>query len=74
MKISDESGLMECEVKKILVKLQKHSMEKLENNRRYRSEGIANFKLKIIGNYNNKSPVNYFILVIIQRNTNFQAL
>ena len=66
MKISDESGLIECEVKEVLVKLQKHSMEKLENNRRYRSEGIANFKLKIIGNYNNKSPVNNLSKFIVK--------
>lgn len=53
-KISDEVGLVESEVKEILVKLQKRSLSKLEENKRFNQDGVAKFKLKIIGNNNQK--------------------
>ena len=62
MKLSDESGLIESQVKEVLIKLQKHSASKLENNRRFQAEGIANFKLKIVGNYNRNLPVRIGLL------------
>ena len=57
MKLSDESGLIESEVKEIVIKLQKHSIEKLEANKRYTKEGIAVLSVKIVGNNNNVQPV-----------------
>ena len=57
MKLSDESGLIENELEEILVRLQKRSISKLEENKRFNEEGIAVFKLKIIGNNNQKSSV-----------------
>lgn len=67
MKLSDESGLVENELKSILIRLQQHSMRKLAENKRFNEEQIAVFKLKIIGNLNknqqevwlNIKPVNY---------------
>lgn len=56
LKLSDESGLMEDELKEILSKLQKHSKKKLEDNKKFNQNGIAIFKLKIIGNNNKKLP------------------
>lgn len=53
-KISDESGLVENQVKEILIRLQKRSITKLEDNKRFTQEGVAKFKLKIIGNNNQK--------------------
>lgn len=50
MKLSDESGLVESELKSILVRLQKHSLRKIADNKRFNDEGIAVFKLKVIGN------------------------
>jgi hypothetical protein len=61
MKTSDESGLMESEVKEILIKLQKHALKKFEANRRYTKDGIAVLSLKIIGNNNNLHPVSFYI-------------
>lgn len=52
MKLSDESGLVENELKSILIRLQQHSMKKLAENKRFNEEQIAVFKLKIIGNLN----------------------
>jgi hypothetical protein len=52
MQLSDESGLNEIEVTEILMKLQKHSIKKLESNKRYTKDGIATYILKIIGNDN----------------------
>jgi hypothetical protein len=52
MQLSDESGLDEVEVKQILVKLQKHSIKKLESNSRFLKDGIATFTVKVIGNNN----------------------
>ena len=57
MKLSDESGLMENEIENILIKLQARSISKLDENKRFNNEGIAIFKLKIIGNNNQTSPV-----------------
>lgn len=57
MNISDESGLMETEVKEILTRLQKHSKDKFQKSSKFRDEGLANLKLKIVGNHNNKAPV-----------------
>ena len=57
MKISDESGLLESELKEILIKLQGHSVKKFRDNQRFNQEGLAVFKLKVIGNGNQKSPV-----------------
>lgn len=57
MNISDESGLMETEVKEILTRLQKHSKDKFLKSSKFRAEGFANLKLKIVGNHNNKAPV-----------------
>jgi hypothetical protein len=57
MKLSDESGLNESEVKFIVIKLQKHSIKKFEANRRYTKDGIAVLSLKIVGNNNNIYPV-----------------
>ena len=57
MKISDESGLLEDELKEILVKLQNHSLKKFQDNQRFSKEGLAVFKLKIIGNGNQKASV-----------------
>ncbi len=59
MKLSDESGIDEEEVKRILARLQTHSKSKLEDNRRFSASGIAKFKLKIIGNLNQKQEVNF---------------
>lgn len=67
MKLSDESGLVENELKSILIRLQQHSLRKLAENKRFNEEQIAVFKLKIIGNLNknqqevwlNIKPVNY---------------
>ena len=56
MKLSDESGLIENEVEVILSRLQKRSISKLEN-KRFSEDGIAVFKLKIIGNNSQKSAV-----------------
>jgi len=58
MKLSDESGLMENDVKAILVRLQKHSKDKSQKNFKFKTHGIANFKIKIVGNQNHKFPVN----------------
>ena len=52
MKLSDESGLVENELKSILIRLQQHSLKKLAENKRFNEEQIAVFKLKIIGNLN----------------------
>jgi hypothetical protein len=52
MKLSDESGLIENELKSILIRLQQHSLRKLAENKRFNEEQIAVFKLKIIGNLN----------------------
>ena len=52
MKLSDESGLVENELKSILIRLQQHSLRKLAENKRFNEEQIAVFKLKIIGNLN----------------------
>ena len=57
MKLSDESGLMESEVKAITIKLQKHSIKKFEANKRYTKDGIAVLCLKIVGNNNKIHPV-----------------
>ncbi len=57
-KISDESGLVENEIKEILIIIQQRSLSKLEDNKRFKSDGIAKFKLKIIGNTNSKLNVN----------------
>ena len=57
LKLSDESGIVESEVKEILKRLQKHSLTKLESNKRFANNGIAVFKLKIIGNNNQVRPV-----------------
>jgi hypothetical protein len=57
MKLSDESGLIENELKDILVRLQQHSIKKLQDNRRFNQNGIAILKIKIIGNNNHKLPV-----------------
>ena len=58
MKLSDESGLIEIEVKAIVIKLQKHSIKKFDANKRYTKDGIAVVSLKIVGNNNNRYPVN----------------
>lgn len=58
MKLSDESGIVESEVKEMLIRLQKHSIKKFESNKRYSKEGLAMFSLKLIGNNNNLYPVN----------------
>ncbi|CAF0966900.1 unnamed protein product [Brachionus calyciflorus] len=52
MKLSDESGLIEFELKEILIKLQKHSIKKLEENKKYQKDGSCFFRVKIIGNLN----------------------
>ena len=52
MKISDESGLVENELKSILIRLQQHSLKKLAENKKFNEDGIAIFKIKIIGNLN----------------------
>lgn len=52
MKLSDESGLIENELKSILIRLQQHSLRKMAENKRFNEEQIAVFKLKIIGNLN----------------------
>lgn len=52
MKISDESGLIENELKSILIRLQEHSVKKFADNKRFNEQQIAVFKLKIIGNLN----------------------
>ena len=57
MKLSDESGLIEDELKDILQKLQSHSISKLEENKRFNRDGIAVFKIKIIGNNNKMQEV-----------------
>ncbi len=57
MKLSDESGLIENEVEVILSRLQKRSISKLQENKRFSEDGIAVFKLKIIGNNSQKSAV-----------------
>jgi hypothetical protein len=57
MRLSDESGLIESEMKEILNRIQVHSMKKLEDSRRFNNEGIAKFKIKIIGNNNRLLPV-----------------
>ncbi len=57
MRLSDESGFMECEIATILARLQKHSRAKLESNKRFRQNGVACFKLKVIGNHNKIKPV-----------------
>lgn len=49
-KLSDESGIMEDELKQILVKLQEHSVRKINENKRFNEDGLAVFKIKIIGN------------------------
>ena len=61
MNISDESGLMEREVKGILTKLQKHSRDKFQKSCKFKTDGLANLKLKIVGNHNNKAPVSSII-------------
>ena len=48
---------MEDELKEILSKLQKHSIKKFEDNKKFNQNGIAIFELKIIGNNNKKLPV-----------------
>lgn len=50
MKISDESGLMEDELKLILVKLQRHSIQKLEENKNFQRDGTCLFRIKVFGN------------------------
>ncbi len=57
MQLSDESGLSEIEVNQILVRLQKHSIKKLESNKRFTKDGIATFTVKVIGNNNNVQEV-----------------
>ena len=39
---------MEDELKEILSKLQKHSIKKFEDNKKFNQNGIAIFELKII--------------------------
>lgn len=59
MKLSDESGLIESELKSILIRLQEHSKRKLAENKRFNEEGVAVLKLKIIGGINkNQNEVN----------------
>lgn len=63
MKLSDESGLVESELKSILIRLQQHSLRKIADNKKLNDEGIAVFKLKIIGNLSkSQSDVGLFIL------------
>ena len=64
MKLSDESGLIENEIEHILVRLQKRSISKFDENKRFSDEGIAVFKLKIIGNNNHKSAVTKINLLL----------
>jgi hypothetical protein len=61
MKLSDESGLVEDELKDILIKLQNHSIFKLEENKRFNRDGIAVFKVKIIGNNSKMHDVSSLI-------------
>jgi hypothetical protein len=57
MRLSDESGLVEDEVAAILARLQRHSKAKLESNRRFAQDGVACFKVKVIGNESERRPV-----------------
>jgi len=57
MKLSDESGLIENDLKEILKRVQAHSIKKLEDNKRFNNEGIAILKIKVIGNNNQTLPV-----------------
>jgi hypothetical protein len=60
MKLSDESGLVEHELKSILVILQQHSVSKLNDNKRFKEDGIAVFKVKIVGS-NKTQEVDYLL-------------
>ncbi len=64
MKLSDESGLIESELKDILKRIQAHSIKKLEDNKRFNNEGIAKFKIKVIGNNNQTLPVIAFTSIV----------
>jgi len=57
MRLSDESGLLEIEVAAVLARLQRHSKAKLESNRRFAQDGVACFKVKVIGNESERRPV-----------------
>jgi hypothetical protein len=57
MRLSDESGLLEIEVATVLARLQRHSKAKLESNRRFAQDGVACFKVKVIGNESERRPV-----------------
>lgn len=48
-KISDESGLDESEAQEIIFRLQRHSLRKLEQNKRFNNEGIAVLSINVIG-------------------------
>lgn len=52
MKISDESGLMEEELKNILIQLQRHSVKKFEENKKFQKDGTCVFRVKVVGNLN----------------------
>ena len=57
-KVVSVISLVENEIKEILIIIQQRSLSKLEDNKRFKSDGIAKFKLKIIGNTNSKLNVN----------------
>ena len=57
-KLKDESGLVDKDLTSILIRLQRHSLTKWEEAKRFSATGVAVFKLRIIGNNNKKQPVN----------------